>query len=333
MRLTRITIILLVVLAGSAVSAFGIDPALSLDQNIVRTWGVDEGLPQGTVYALTQSADGYVWAATQEGFVRFDGVEFSIYDKAASPEIHNNMTLALLSARDGSVYASTNGGGVVHVDGRRLDSYTVANGLPSDSATALLESGDGTIWIGTQRGLARRQSDGRIVTVAGSDAPSPIAVTTLTEDWSGQLWIGTTHGVATFKDGRLVRHDGRQARMRARLTCFSRRAWARRHRPHPRHGSALAGQRLAVRQADPAIWPEGRLSCWTPLIKRYPLQRKARNDSAPGARLPPGLRTPSLYNAFGGPHGQFPAAPRHPHADGGRGERRENSRRGCSIPP
>src|SRR5882762_5895763 len=196
--------ILLSLLVVWASSAFGIDPALSLDQNVIRTWGVDQGLPQGTVYALAQTADGYVWAATQEGFVRFDGTEFFTYDKAAVPQIHNNMTLDLLSARDGSLYAATNGGGVVHVQGRRVTSYEVADGMPSDAATTLYEAGNGTIWIGTQKGLASLQRDGRIVTIAGT---SSMTVTALTEDWSGQLWIGTTHGIATLKDGRLVRHE------------------------------------------------------------------------------------------------------------------------------
>ncbi|HVS30062.1 MAG TPA: EAL domain-containing protein [Thermoanaerobaculia bacterium] len=206
MRLASRWVILLTILPIWATSALAIDPALSLDQNVVRTWGVDQGLPQGTVYALTQSNDGYVWAATQEGFVRFDGSVFVTYDRAASPQIDNNMTLALLSARDGSLYAATNGGGVVHVQSRRVRSYGMADGLPSAAATALYESGNGTIWIGTQKGLASRQPDGRIVTIAGSDGPTPLAVTTITEDWSGQLWIGTTHGIATMKDGRLVRH-------------------------------------------------------------------------------------------------------------------------------
>ena len=207
MKVTNRWALLLLVLPVWTNSAFGIDPSLSLDQNVVRTWGVDQGLPQGTVYALSQTADGYVWAATQEGFVRFDGADFVTYDKATTPQIHNNMTLALLSARDGSLYAATNGGGLVHLEGRRVNSFGVAEGLPNDGATALYESGNGTIWVGTQKGLAYRQADGRITTVAGSDSPSPMTVTTLAEDWSGQLWIGTTHGVATLKDGRLVRHD------------------------------------------------------------------------------------------------------------------------------
>src|SRR5467141_4000230 len=191
MRLTTRWAVLLFVLAVWGNSAFGIDPALSLDQNVIRTWGVDQGLPQGTVYALAQTADGYVWAATQEGFVRFDGTEFATYDKATVPQIHNNMILSLLSARDGSVYAATNGGGVVRVHGEDVRTYATAAGLPTDTATALLESGDGTIWIGTQKGLAARQRDGRIVTIAGSQTPTPLAVTALAQDWAGQLWIGT----------------------------------------------------------------------------------------------------------------------------------------------
>src|SRR5881227_2489030 len=187
MRRALHRVVLVSVLAVWTASAFGIDPVRSLDQNVIRTWGVDQGLPQGTVYALAQTADGYVWAATQEGFVRFDGTEFLTYDKAAMPQIHNNMTLGLLSARDGSLYAATNGGGVVQLQGRRVRSYEVADGMPSDAATKLYESGNGILWIGTQKGLASRQRDGRIVTVAGSSA---MTVTAIAEDWSGQLWIG-----------------------------------------------------------------------------------------------------------------------------------------------
>src|SRR6476646_944496 len=128
MRLRKRLAILLALLPVWATSALAVDPSLTLDQNVIRTWGVDQGLPQGTVYGLAQTADGYVWAATQEGFVRFDGTEFVTFDKAAIPQIHNNMTLRLLSARDGSLYAATNGGGVVHVEGRNVQSFGASDG-------------------------------------------------------------------------------------------------------------------------------------------------------------------------------------------------------------
>lgn len=207
MRYARFGVALLLVLPIWAHRAYGIDPSVNLGQNVIRTWGVDQGLPQGTVYALTQTADGFVWAATWEGFVRFDGTEFTVFDKATTAQIRNNLTVALLSARDGSLYAATKGGGVVRIEGRNIRSYGVADGLPSDDVAALHQSADGTVWIGTSKGLARRQPDGRIITVAGSDDPSRLSVTALAEDWSGQLWIGTMHGIATLNNGRLVQHD------------------------------------------------------------------------------------------------------------------------------
>jgi len=207
MRIATRWIVSLLILAAWPRNSFCIDPRLSLDQDISQTWGVDQGLPQGTVYAVVQTPDGYVWAATEEGFVRFDGANFVVYDKAAAAQIRNNMTVALLPARDGSLYAATTGGGLIHVEGQRIRSYSVTDGLPSNAVTALYQSSDGTIWIGTQRGLARRQNDGRIVPVGSVDQLPHSTITALTEDWSGQLWIGTMHGVATLKDGRLFRHD------------------------------------------------------------------------------------------------------------------------------
>ncbi|PYQ52046.1 MAG: hypothetical protein DMF59_06080 [Acidobacteria bacterium] len=208
MRFATRWILSVVILAAYPRNGFCIDPHLALDQDIVQTWGVDQGLPQGTVYAVAQTPEGYVWAATEEGFVRFDGSSFVVYDKAAYAEIRNNMTVALLPARDGSLYAATTGGGLVHVDGDRVQSFNVTNGLPSNVVTALYQSSDGTIWIGTQEGLARLQNNGRIVPVGSVEQLPHSRITTLTEDWSGQLWIGTTHGIATLKDGRLVAGDG-----------------------------------------------------------------------------------------------------------------------------
>src|SRR2546425_6552439 len=57
MKLKTQWAVLLLVLPVWANSAFAVDPALSLDQHVVQTWGVDQGLPQGTVYALAQTAD------------------------------------------------------------------------------------------------------------------------------------------------------------------------------------------------------------------------------------------------------------------------------------
>jgi len=39
-----------------------------------RVWTADDGLPQSSVIAMTQTRDGYLWLGTRDGLVRFDGL-------------------------------------------------------------------------------------------------------------------------------------------------------------------------------------------------------------------------------------------------------------------
>src|SRR5947207_321602 len=204
MKMNRVRILLLLVLPVWVVSAYAVDATLSLDQNVIRTWGVDQGLPQGTVYALTQTADGYVWAATQEGFVRFDGAEFITYDKAASPQIHNNMTHALLAARDGSLWIGTRGSGLLRYRSGQVRAYTAADGLPSANVGAIYEDSHGTLWIGTLDHGVGRFRDEHFDFAGDALGIGNKAVSSFREDREGNLWIGSTNGLTRIAEGRVI---------------------------------------------------------------------------------------------------------------------------------
>jgi len=45
-------------------------------------WTSAEGLPQDSIRAAAQTADGYLWFATTNGLVRFDGVSFTVFDSS-----------------------------------------------------------------------------------------------------------------------------------------------------------------------------------------------------------------------------------------------------------
>jgi len=47
----------------------------------IESWTTDKGLPQNTVHSIVQTANGYLWLATLDGLVRFDGVKFRIFNK------------------------------------------------------------------------------------------------------------------------------------------------------------------------------------------------------------------------------------------------------------
>jgi ligand-binding sensor domain-containing protein len=68
---------------------FGPAPA-ALAQYRFDSWTADQGLPQNIIRAIHQTADGYLWLATLDGLVRFDGVRFTVFNKGNSPGINGN---------------------------------------------------------------------------------------------------------------------------------------------------------------------------------------------------------------------------------------------------
>src|SRR6266481_5950090 len=45
-------------------------------------WTTDNGLPQNSINAILQTKDGYLWLATFDGLVRYDGVKFMVFNTA-----------------------------------------------------------------------------------------------------------------------------------------------------------------------------------------------------------------------------------------------------------
>ena len=61
-------------------------------------WTAHNGLPQNIISGIGQTADGYLWLATCDGLVRFDGVRFTVFDKSNSPGIDSNLFESLYQA-------------------------------------------------------------------------------------------------------------------------------------------------------------------------------------------------------------------------------------------
>ena len=76
-RATRRILVILVVVS-CAPAALALVPGRDLTLYSHDLWQRD--LPQNTVQSIVQTRDGYLWLATHEGIVRFNGVEFEVFD-------------------------------------------------------------------------------------------------------------------------------------------------------------------------------------------------------------------------------------------------------------
>jgi ligand-binding sensor domain-containing protein/signal transduction histidine kinase len=154
-----------------------------------RVWQTQDGLPENTVQAFAQTPDRYLWIGTSGGLVRFDGASFVVYDRDNTPEIRENSIFCLAVASDGSLWAGTDGAGLLRYKNGRFRSYRAAEGLTNDFVRAVFQTRDGVLWAGTDDGLFRLEGE-RLVRVDGQGKIPALAVHAIREDSAGNIWVG-----------------------------------------------------------------------------------------------------------------------------------------------
>ncbi|KAA0253381.1 diguanylate cyclase [Acidobacteria bacterium ACD] len=184
---------------GIALPPAPADAAPPLSRYVQETW--QEELPQSTVHAVLQTRDGYLWLATYEGLVRFNGASFRVYDRASVPAMRSSAVWSLCEGPDGTLWAGTIGGGLLRKRGDDFLSVTSTDGLLSDLVYSLLVDRKGDLWIGTNRGVNRLRS-GRLESFGRESGFGERPVRALAETADGSVWAGSDgDGLFRFRDG------------------------------------------------------------------------------------------------------------------------------------
>jgi ligand-binding sensor domain-containing protein/signal transduction histidine kinase/DNA-binding NarL/FixJ family response regulator len=171
--------------------------------------GVEEGLSQSTVFAITQDADGFMWFGTRDGLNRYDSRSIKTYRHEAgnTHSLSSNSVHCLLVDSRQQLWVGTNDGiNLYHTD---TDNFTRSKlnpdseeGLHSNHIAAIHETRNGAIWIGTHGGLAKvvSQTPLRFALFRHDEADNNSLldneIRALNTDRQGNLWVGTTKGVS-----------------------------------------------------------------------------------------------------------------------------------------
>ncbi|HXB55592.1 MAG TPA: two-component regulator propeller domain-containing protein [Vicinamibacteria bacterium] len=183
----------LLVAAASVGPATALDPGRSPTQYVMRAWAKRDGLPSAWVSAVLASRTGYIWLATPDGLVRFDGAHFAVFNRANAPGLPSDGIRALLEGRDGRLWIATSRGlAVGDARGRGpFERVTALHDLPIGSMD---EDGDGVFWATTAEGVWRLENGHATLRAApGQHGESYRA---LRGDPSGGFWLASAHGLA-----------------------------------------------------------------------------------------------------------------------------------------
>jgi PAS domain S-box-containing protein len=188
-------------LAGMLIArtcAFALNPALDVGQYAHTAWKIREAFAKGSIIAIAQTPDGYLWLGTAFGLYRFDGVRNVLWQPPPDQQLPSNTITKLVVARDGTLWIGT-WSGVASWKNGRLTQYSE---LAGSAIFALVEDRVGSIWVGA------KGPDGKLCEIRnGSVRCGPEmggvdrGVFGLHKDSKGNLWVGLETGVWRWKPG------------------------------------------------------------------------------------------------------------------------------------
>jgi DNA-binding NtrC family response regulator/ligand-binding sensor domain-containing protein len=192
-------LVITLLVIGPAIPLAAQPSAGALSGYTSRIWTTREGLPQNLIRTLLQTRDGYIWIGTANaGLVRFDGVTFTVFDVANTPQIPSNWISALFEDRDGALWVGT-ADGVVRYHRGSFTAHRLGNDTRQSYVTAIQADKQGRLWIATSTQVVRREGDAWVPIPLGNPSIGRLLL-----DRDGTAWIATSAGLVEWREG--VKH-------------------------------------------------------------------------------------------------------------------------------
>lgn len=190
----------LVLLVCGGAQAQGLSPPLA--DYAHDTWTTRDGLPHNTVVEIAQTREGYLWLASWEGLVRYNGIGFRSFDRTGTPALPDNAITAVHAGADGELWFADSRGHLGRWQpGGRWRFWTRDHGLPGANIDALLQDPHKRLWMTLNGvGVGRLDTDGAFRLI--EPPPGMNGFVGLRPAWGpdGRLWIGTLGGLLYVDD-------------------------------------------------------------------------------------------------------------------------------------
>ena len=151
-----------------------------------------EYLPSGEVSSLYQDSEGFLWIATYDGVVRYDGYQSVKYE--LSPEDHNTYELfhGLCEDTDGNLYIGTERG-LLMLDKAQKKIVSVRQPeIQGLNVTDIITDESGRVWVCGDYGVFRKDVNGKFMRqeLRRSSSEEPLTgMVDMTIDQHDNLWI------------------------------------------------------------------------------------------------------------------------------------------------
>ncbi|HLP06992.1 MAG TPA: two-component regulator propeller domain-containing protein [Opitutaceae bacterium] len=134
---------------------------------VLRAWQTEDGLPQNSISAITETSDGYLWIGTYGGVARFDGVHFESFDSTNAPGLADTQIVSLYAAPDGALWIGHYSGDVTRLAAGVFAAVLSQSSNRNQSVAGIGRDGAGRVWLLRRNGALESPEGDRVLQFPG----------------------------------------------------------------------------------------------------------------------------------------------------------------------
>ena len=184
-------------------------------------WDTERGLPSSLVASVAQTHEGYLWVATQNGLLRFDGLRFVAFDPDNTPQLPHARVEHVFVDAAGTLWINTYDGSITSWrDGVFRKEWTGA-GPRRFEAFLAVSTPDETVFV-LDTGAVIRRAGASTGAWQVLRPPDTDLVPLFAQDKGGALWIKSTDDRLWRLERGVLREAPARGRVGARVRCLAR---------------------------------------------------------------------------------------------------------------
>jgi signal transduction histidine kinase/ligand-binding sensor domain-containing protein len=191
---------LAVLLVFASPPVLALDGKTPLEEMHHDIWTGKDGAP-GQVSSMAQTADGWLWIGSVDGFYRFDGMRFRRFEALNGETAPKRPVTALTALRNGDLLIGYLFGGLSHLHDGHITHYPATVGdAPISPVSSATTDDSGRLWVATTSALL--QLRGGAWHNVGPELGLPVGeVSNVVADQYGQVWIAVGHALYVLPAG------------------------------------------------------------------------------------------------------------------------------------
>ena len=168
----------------------------------MHQWTGRDGLISNNLTSISQASDKFLWITTFNGIIRFDGINFKLYDKNNLPFLYSNGFYGSFEDSKGNLWFTSQSSGIIKLSNNKFH-QVLTNDQSSLSVRCIEEDNNGRIWVGTHNEGVYTLEDSILVKL-DLDEFNFSSIMDIEIDADGKIWFATNgNGILIYENKKL----------------------------------------------------------------------------------------------------------------------------------